>query len=64
MPKAKKSDYLNKNSLVKHIDITQFRDLGLDLNTDELPRGLTSDNAALLESPEGTPLLVVSSDAF
>ncbi|KAA0210940.1 deoxyhypusine synthase [bacterium] len=27
MPKAKKSDYLNKNSLVKHIDITQFRDL-------------------------------------
>ena len=44
--------------------IIQFRDLGLDLNTDELPRGLTSDNAALLESPEGTPLLVVSSDAF
>ncbi len=27
MPKAKKSDYLNKNSLVKHIDITQIRDL-------------------------------------
>ncbi|MBP9891383.1 MAG: deoxyhypusine synthase [Planctomycetes bacterium] len=25
--KAKKSDYLNKNSLVKHIDITQFRDM-------------------------------------
>ena len=44
--------------------ITQFRDLGLDVDTAGLPRGLTPETAVLLEAPEGTPVLVVAADAF
>jgi catechol 2,3-dioxygenase-like lactoylglutathione lyase family enzyme len=44
--------------------IGRLRDLGIVPQADELPRGLTPDTAALLESPEGTPLLIVAADAF
>jgi hypothetical protein len=38
--------------------IARLREMGIDLS-DELPRGLNSTDNALLETPEGTPLLLL-----
>ena len=44
--------------------ITRLESLGLPPDTTDLPRGLTSSTALLLDSPEDTPLLIVSADVF
>ena len=41
--------------------ITRLRDLGIAF-TDELPRGLSASDNALIESPEGTMLLLLRSE--
>ena len=41
--------------------IARLRDLGVSL-TDELPRGLSASDNALIESPEGTMLLLLRSE--
>jgi catechol 2,3-dioxygenase-like lactoylglutathione lyase family enzyme len=42
--------------------IAHLRELGVDFS-DELPRGLNTTDNALLESPEGTPLLLLHSES-
>jgi hypothetical protein len=42
--------------------IARLRDLGVAVSP-ELPRGLTPDGSALLESPEGMALLLMEGDA-
>ena len=41
--------------------IAHLRNLGLSFS-DELPRGLDASNSALIEAPEGTPLLLLQSE--
>jgi catechol 2,3-dioxygenase-like lactoylglutathione lyase family enzyme len=43
--------------------IAQLRDLNLRFS-DELPRGLDANANALLESPEGTPILLLQGEGF
>jgi hypothetical protein len=44
------------------VRIAKLRELGFD-PSDELPRGLAASDNALLESPEGTPLLLLTHPA-
>jgi hypothetical protein len=41
--------------------LARLRDLAIDFS-DELPRGLDPASSALVESPEGTALLLIQSD--
>ena len=40
--------------------LTRVRELGIGAS-DELPRGLDASRSMLIESPEGTPLLLIDS---
>lgn len=44
--------------------LARLKDLGLEPRHDELPRALDPSRGALLESPEGTTLLLVAADAL
>lgn len=44
------------------IRIARLRDAGISLS-DDLPRGLNASENALIESPEGTPLLLLQSES-
>jgi hypothetical protein len=42
--------------------IARLREAGISFS-DELPRGLNASENALIESPEGTPLLLLQSES-